>query len=108
MKQSERIKDEMQVEENDLRWFALNTKYNRAVNSEHFVEVVIPELINNKLTVKEFNHNSFRITNGINTIDYFPCSKKLLIHKGNKWIKVNSDIVNSILNILNPKAGGHT
>lgn len=50
----------------------------------YFLETVVPLLESRRIRVEEFNMNSFRITDGIKQIDYFPASGRLFTDD-KKW-----------------------
>lgn len=67
----------------------------------YFLEKVQPRLENAGLTVREFNTNSFRITDGITIVDYYPSSSKM-INLGKTTIVVK-DVFLTILSKISKK-----
>lgn len=94
MKESERIRLESQMEENDIKSFALSSKSHKVQKSEFFRENLLPIIYELKYVVDEYHPNSFRfrLEEGKNFVDYFPMSGRMFIKDKNKWINVNNQI----------------
>ena len=75
---------------NDFAAFRKTGKKKGAEKVLHFLDKTVRDLIYLKLTVEEFNASSFRITDGVKTIDYYPKSNKMFSHQTKKWTKIKS------------------
>lgn len=70
----------------------------KSKNVLYFLETTKPKLENLNLLVTEFNTNSFKITDGIKTVEFYPSSGKLM-HKG-RLLKTGNDLCGAIMKIL--------
>ena len=70
-----------------MRAFRQGGKKNKAIKVLHFLEKILPSLERNRFEVEEFAPNSFRITDGIKQIDYFPTSRRLFTND-KKWVTI--------------------
>lgn len=81
---------------NDMNAMREHNKKKRSAKVLYFLEKVQPVLeLKYNLIVKEFNTNSFRITDGIKQIDFYPASGKVFTDK-KKWKSVTSNVIESI------------
>jgi len=72
----------------------------KKIKLDYFKNIVLPDLNASKLYVNEFSPSCFRITNGINSVDYFPKSNRIFIHKTQAWGDVTENVIESIKNNL--------
>ncbi len=61
------------------------SKKSNKIKLEYFREMIVPDLFTNRINWEEFNPSCFRLTDGINVVDYYPISNKLFIHKDEEW-----------------------
>lgn len=84
---------------NSFRAFAKRGKANKSAKVLFFLEFTLPKLIEEGCKVNEFNVNSFRITDGINVIDFYPSSGKVFT-KDKKYKQLTNNPLKSLLNYL--------
>jgi len=75
---------------NDFAAFRKTSKKKGSEKVLHFLDKTVRELVELNLTVEEFNASSFRITDGVKTVDYYPKSNKMFSHQSKKWTKIKS------------------
>lgn len=87
---------------NDWSEYKHNKKRKANIKVFYFLDKIIPRLEKLNLIIEEFNSNSFRITDGVKTIDYFPgtnsCFNKHRIK--NQWFKINNNIYENLIKEL--------
>lgn len=76
----------------------------KKIKEEYFLKIVVPALEKKQCMVKKFNAGSYRITNGIDTVDYYPGSMKLFMHYSQDWAVVKNNVLGEILTSLNISA----
>lgn len=87
MKQSDKLKLEAQLEDNDFKYMSLMNKSLREARLEKFENYQI-KLEQNNCIIIPFNGQKVVIDTQIDKygiIDYFPKANKLLIRKDNQW-----------------------
>ena len=76
-------------------------KNKRSQNTLDFLEFIAPVLLDKGLKIIEFSTNSFRITDEVKQVDYYPSSKKCFLkYKDNKWIELKKFNTTGVLNKL--------
>lgn len=89
MKNSEKLRNEANQEENDLAYMGKIKKSIREARLESFEESgIIESLERNNCIVIPFDGSKYTIDtqSDLKVIDFFPKSNKILIRKDNKWI----------------------
>lgn len=89
MKESKKLKLEVNELDSDLAYMGKMNQSFRASKKEYFEENTLPTL-KEKYVVEEFNVGSFRIkkTEGKEFVDIYPSAGRMFIHKSKKWINL--------------------
>jgi len=96
--QIEKLQEESAETESDLKAIGIHNKIAKLKRTGTFEESVLP-ILKEKYSVNEFAANSYRIAAEDKTVDFYPPSGSMFIHKSKKWLKSvrNSDnILNTI------------
>ena len=96
--QIESLKQESAETESDLKAMGIQNKITRLKKLGDFEEYVLL-ILKDKYSVVEFAANSYRIANEDKTVDFYPPSGSLFIHKTKKWlkgVKNNDNIIKTI------------
>ena len=85
---SDRLRIQAQIEDNDIKSLALHTKALREDRMYYFKENVLPAISQSKRFKSHIAYaNSYRIVLDKMTVTIYPKANKLLIHNLNKWKK---------------------
>jgi hypothetical protein len=88
MKESEKLKEQLHGEDNDIKAFAIDRKIKREIRRESFEEKYLPQLKQNTdLYVQSNPNGSYMIKSPFDIYDFFPKANKILERRNGIWHK---------------------